>query len=63
MGNGKITMEDVLLFEAQFATNPICHNIGTANCFAKKDGRCTILKDTKFKNHRCPFFKAKEVKK
>lgn len=44
--------------------NPICDNLGTADCFAKKEGRCTCLDNTDFKkhkNHRCPFYKSKEV--
>ena len=28
---------------------PLCCNSGTADCVAKKNLRCTILNDTKFK--------------
>lgn len=46
-------------------TDPICTNFATADCFAKKYGRCTILSDTNFKNRkdrRCSFYKSKHYK-
>lgn len=45
--------------------DPVCENIATADCFAKKYGRCTILTDTNFqkrKDRRCSFYKSKEFK-
>lgn len=36
-----------------------CRN-SNQNCFANKDGRCTALADTKFKNGICPFYKTPE---
>ena len=37
-----------------------CHE-WQPDCFAVTlDGKCTILDNTKFKNHNCPFYKTKE---
>ncbi len=46
------------------ARDPICLNIGTADCFGKDAGRCKCLNSTSFKHRkdrRCPFYKPKEV--
>lgn len=40
--------------------DPIC-NHDHPDCFAKKNGKCVCLNDTKFGGGRdCPFYKSKE---
>lgn len=41
---------------------PLCCNPHTGDCFAKKNLRCTVLRDTHFKKGICSFYKPETEK-